>query len=155
MAEKSYFFAESHTLSPSVVALVQVSSYSSKLWKLERILILFFQIFNRMKSWYESWKICLWMKHFECNTLYSALKLFFLRLTWVVRVKNAFLSKKILLNLLINSLKGKYWHVSSEAIHPKRVSLKDNILCSSYQSTRASPKSEPTGCCQSCQKHQY
>ena len=56
------------------------------------------------------------------------LKLFFSRLKWVVGVKNAILFKQILINMFINSLKGKFSMCPIELIHPKRASLKDNIL---------------------------
>ena len=64
-----------------------------------------------------------WMQH----TLLSA-KTIFSRLKWVVRVKNAILFNKILLNMSINSLKGKFNICPIELIHPKHASLKDNIL---------------------------
>ena len=39
-----------------------------------------------------------------------------------------FFLKKILLNMFINSLKGKFSMCPTELNHPKSASLKDNIL---------------------------
>ena len=65
------------------------------------------------------------------HTLLST-KTIFSRLKWVVGVKNAILFKKILFNMFVNSLKGKFSMCPTELIHPKRASLKDNILPVSY-----------------------
>ena len=55
----------------------------------------------------------------------SAKTVFFSRLKWVVGVKNAILLKKIIFNMFINSLKGKFSMCHTELIHSKCASLKD------------------------------